>query len=353
MAHQSSQSDRAPNEGLTARAEAALIHPATLVALGTLLVNDLILKSVWPNTWLTGKLSDLAWIIFAPPLIALPLTFLARRNQTTQRAAWAIAYIGLPLLYAAYNTFGPLHDAVLAGFSILRGNSGGSPFDPTDSIVIPFGVAIAIWVWRAPTNNSAATRMRIGVLVAVIAAVASVASSYIPRTGVAEIGSSDNGTIVANDLRGESEWDKGLFASTDGGFTWTTANHDDFPNVTWGDSSIDTPRGRYEIGGDDVRRVDEGREEIVYSPSIESRIRHIRIIRAATWRFGQVRWFRTTPYAIQYDDRSGNIVVAMGIQGVLVEPRTVNGTRSLFRITNRSIIRRPGLSVDLIVTPFG
>ena len=36
MAHQLSQSDRAPNEGLTARAEAALTHPATLLALATL-----------------------------------------------------------------------------------------------------------------------------------------------------------------------------------------------------------------------------------------------------------------------------------------------------------------------------
>ena len=318
MAHQPSQSDRAPNEGLTARAEAALTHPATLIALATLLVNDLVFKWLWPGYWLTGKLSDLAWVVFAPPLLALLLTFLARRDSTAQKAVWVIAYIGLPLLYAAYNTFEPLHDVIIGGFSVIRGTPGGSPFDPTDSIVIPFGVAIAIWVWRAPMVNSVATRMRIGVLVAVIAAVASVASSYIPRTGVAEIGLGANGTIIADDLQGESEWDKGLFVSLDGGFTWTTADHDDFPNVSWGESSIDTPRGRYAIGGDDVRRVDEGRDEIVYSPSVESRIRHIRIIRAATWHFGQGRWFRTVPYAIHYDDRSGNIVVAMGIQGVVV-----------------------------------
>ena len=61
----------------TARAEAALTHPATLLALATLLVNDLVFKWLWPDTWITGKLSDLAWVIFAPPLLALPLTFLA------------------------------------------------------------------------------------------------------------------------------------------------------------------------------------------------------------------------------------------------------------------------------------
>ena len=99
MAHQPSQSDRAPNEGLTARAEAALTHPATLLALATLLVNDLVFKSFWPGTWLTGKLSDLAWIVFAPPLLALLLTFLARRDSTAQKAVWVIAYIGLPLRF--------------------------------------------------------------------------------------------------------------------------------------------------------------------------------------------------------------------------------------------------------------
>lgn len=42
------------------RCQSALIHPATVTAVAVLLCNDLVLKAVWPGSWFTGKLSDLA-----------------------------------------------------------------------------------------------------------------------------------------------------------------------------------------------------------------------------------------------------------------------------------------------------
>ena len=61
------------------RSAAALTHPATLAAVGVLLVNDTVLKPMWPDAWVTGKLSDLAWLVFASPLLALVLAPLANR----------------------------------------------------------------------------------------------------------------------------------------------------------------------------------------------------------------------------------------------------------------------------------
>ena len=52
------------------RAGSALTHPVTVAALGVLLLNDMVLKALWPQAWLTGKLSDLAWVMFALPLLA-------------------------------------------------------------------------------------------------------------------------------------------------------------------------------------------------------------------------------------------------------------------------------------------
>lgn len=49
--------------------ERALLHPVTLVALATLLVNDHVLKWTWPG-WITGKLSDVAGLILAPIVLA-------------------------------------------------------------------------------------------------------------------------------------------------------------------------------------------------------------------------------------------------------------------------------------------
>jgi len=46
----------------------ALLHPATLVALGLLILNDHVLKAAYPGA-VTGKLSDLAGLAFFPILL--------------------------------------------------------------------------------------------------------------------------------------------------------------------------------------------------------------------------------------------------------------------------------------------
>lgn len=132
------------------RCESALTHPATIAAICALLLNDLMFKSLWPGAWATGKMSDLAWVVFAPPLLAFLLSFATRGNARAQRAAFVTAYIGLPLLYAAFNTFEPVHDAITRGLSLASGRASGGPLDSTDSLVIPLGMAAALWIWRRP-----------------------------------------------------------------------------------------------------------------------------------------------------------------------------------------------------------
>ena len=70
--------------------------------------------------------------------------------------------LGLPLLYAAFNTFEPVHDAILRGLSIASGGTAGSPLDVTDSLVIPFGLGIALWVWQRGVASSESLRVRWG-----------------------------------------------------------------------------------------------------------------------------------------------------------------------------------------------
>ena len=56
------------------------------------------LKAIWSNPWTTGKLSDLAWVIFASPLLAFILSLLTRRSRLAQRAAFVATHadFGLP-----------------------------------------------------------------------------------------------------------------------------------------------------------------------------------------------------------------------------------------------------------------
>ena len=127
------------NGGFNQRCVSALTHPATIIALATLLLNDVLFKALWPQAWITGKLSDLAWVIFALPLLAFLLSLCTRGNRIAMRTAFLVAYVGLPLLYAAFNTFEPVHYWILRGLSIASGGSAVAPLDATDSIVIPLG----------------------------------------------------------------------------------------------------------------------------------------------------------------------------------------------------------------------
>ena len=69
-----------PRASFRQRCAASLTHPITLFAVLVLLLNDLVLKALWSNPWTTGKLSDLAWVIFASPLLVTLLSPLAGGN---------------------------------------------------------------------------------------------------------------------------------------------------------------------------------------------------------------------------------------------------------------------------------
>ena len=303
------------------RCEAALTHPSTLFALAALLVNDLILKALFPGAWAMGKLSDLAWMAFAPPLLAFLLSFIVPKSAAGRRAALAIAYGGLPILYAAFNTFAPVHDAIIRAL-LIGAESGavGSPMDATDSLVIPFGLALAIWAWRRSAESAGGgTRWRFGLLVAGIAAFASVASSVAERAeGISNLSATEDGTLIAT-----SRPNLRVYTSDDGGMSW--ARDDSGAYDIYRDSlvyassqSAETPRGEYSITGSGVERVGEGGgRELVYST------RHLRgdanrWVQENATRGRGYRLLATRPNSIIYHAESGNVIAAMGIQGAVV-----------------------------------
>ena len=130
------------------RSQRALTHPVTLAAIALLLLNDWVFKSIWQSDWTTGKLSDLAWIVFASPLLAFLLSLVIGRNRTAHKLAFVAAYLGLPVLYVLFNTFDPVHDLILRVLSLDLGRPAGGLPDPADSLMIPPGLAIAFWIWR-------------------------------------------------------------------------------------------------------------------------------------------------------------------------------------------------------------
>ena len=307
--------------GFRRQAASAVMHPVTLGALGVLLANDLVFKALWPGAWIPGKLSDLAWMVFAPPVLAYALSFGTRERPMAERAAFAAAYAGLPLLYAAFNTFEPVHDAILRALGIFGGDGPRSPLDSTDSLVIPFAMVAALWVWRRPPLETASIRTRLAILAAIAAALASVATSYEADRGITEVGRTDSGALGAHvssylEDSGTYYSDRGTYESIDGGYTWSKVSKDYLALS----AQTQNPLGEYyTVVGPHVMLLDaaSGSQEVAYSFEY--------------LRGGGNRWMQsldksdisnavvsTSPYQLFYDDQSGNLIVAMGLQGVVV-----------------------------------
>ena len=303
------------NRSYTRRCESALIHPATVTALVVLLLNDVVFKSMWPDAWLMGKLSDLAWVVFASPLLAFLLSFLVGGNTVGQRSAFLASYLGLPLLYAAFNTFEPIHIWILRGLSIASGGTAGSPLDATDSLVIPLGLGVAVWVWRRGVASAERLRLRWGLLMAGVAAFASVATSYPkPELGVRNVGSSADGTVYASS--DATRWRR-PHRSEDGGLSWTAGSIDPGEEIVWGGESTKTPRGTYVIQGPNVMLLSpDGGSQLVYSTAYLQGDANLWVQEYAPTEL-EARDLATSPYSIVYDGHSGNLIVAMGVEGVV------------------------------------
>ena len=335
------------------RAASALTHPVTVTALATLVLNDLVLKRLWPGEWVTGKLSDLAWMVFAPPLLAylLSITVLRRNHPRAERWAAAAAYVGLPLLYAAFNTFASVHDVILRGLSLVGGGTPRSPLDVTDSLVIPFAIAIAFWVWNRTPVGAEAMRARLALLTSAVAMIASVATSYPePHLGIVDVESDESGAIVA--VSDTGDYLKLVFQSVDGGLTWSAGESSRV--LTWTEESaqlrgavrnlsVDTPAGSYFIEGTDIIRRDrKSGSEVVYSAAYLTEKGNLALQEITTTDI-ENRIATRGPYDIAYDPRSGNIVLAMGLQGVVVGMSDGQWTRinvGRYEPTNFSFVDR-------------
>jgi len=119
-------------------------HPVTVVALLVLVVNDHVLKAAYPGV-VTGKLSDAAGLVLAPPLLAL----LVRRPAA---ALWSVA-VGFSLVKSSG------YAAALASdvWSVVHGPSSVIRADWPDLRTLPF-LGVAWWAYRCAARQPVASR---------------------------------------------------------------------------------------------------------------------------------------------------------------------------------------------------
>src|SRR5690606_12043567 len=177
-----------------------LCHPVTVASVIVLLLNDHVLKQAWPG-FVTGKLSDVAGLVVAPPLVALLLL----------RRADLAATILTGGLFAVVKTTETGAEVASLAWSTLAGPSRVLA-DPGDLLALP-ALALAWWV-RQRSREHAPTRWR--VLTAVPLAVLAVTATSPDTDPPLPLG--PRVVLVAHATVMD-----GLYASEDGGRTWRDA----------------------------------------------------------------------------------------------------------------------------------
>ncbi len=126
----------------TPAALAWLGHPVSLAAVALLVVNDHLLKAAFPGL-LTGKLSDVAGLVFAPALLATVAGLGLPRLPQRTTAIGALVVSGLGFGWVKATVAGA--QTASAAWSLLRPSTVLA--DPTDLVALP-ALGLAWWVWR-------------------------------------------------------------------------------------------------------------------------------------------------------------------------------------------------------------
>lgn len=201
-----------------------LSHPVTCVAVAVLLVNDHVLKAAF-GSWWTGKLSDVAGLVVAPPLLALASAALhagvsrwrpIAAPDPVRLAVGSVAVVGLGFVVVKTTHGGAA--ATTAVWSMFDG-PGLVRLDPTDLLALP-ALLLAVWVaGRVDPRARDVARARAGRVparwlvvlpVAVLATVATTEGTF--EYGAEHVGVVD-GVLIVEDANGN------LFRSLDG-TTW-------------------------------------------------------------------------------------------------------------------------------------
>lgn len=130
------------------------LHPLALAAVALLVVNDWLLKPRWGPSLVTGKLSDLAGLAFAPVALSAAIGLAghaasrlgARLDPSLSRRRLVACVIATGAVFAAVK-LSPAAAAWLAAALSLLGRRAEIYLDPTDLLCLP-ALALAVWIGR-------------------------------------------------------------------------------------------------------------------------------------------------------------------------------------------------------------
>ncbi|MGV9211301.1 hypothetical protein ACTFTM_05495 [Micromonospora sp. RB23] len=230
-----------------------LCHPTTLLALVVLVVNDHLFKAAYPGL-VTGKLSDVAGLVLAPPLVAVLLTLLVPRLPAHRAAPVGLVTVGVG--FAVVKSSGYAAELASSAWTALAVPSLVRA-DRTDLFTLP-ALGLAWWSWtrarRRPVRHRTARLVRLLVVLppAVLAVAATSAADYPYALGTTtldgrpaiSVGSGFQDPYMP-DKPSEGRWR----LSEDGATTWRESTDDEETRL----DALESPRQRA-CAPDDPRR---------------------------------------------------------------------------------------------------
>lgn len=297
-----------------------LIHPFTLLAFVLLLLNDHLLRRLWPSA-ITGKLGDFAWLFLIPLAVLAALALITPgRGPRRARALPLVAYASVALTYTLAKTLPAIHDLVVSTASGLFGFPVGWRLDPSDLIaLVSLGLSALLWARTPAPQEPSRVGAPAGWLALIAAALLTVANSPAP----------DPGIYCLDERAGEVDAFAGYatYRSTDGGLTWAPLPNQArgaCPNP-WESTSgqmltvadPNSPQRQYRVTpGQSIELSDDGGAtwRMIYQiPRVNEATAAVTRRRLSSY-----ATIRPVPLDATVDRTTGNAVFAMGHAGVLV-----------------------------------
>jgi hypothetical protein len=300
-----------------------LCHPLSLGAILLLLVNDHLLRRVWPS-WFTGKIGDIAWLFFVPFALAALLAWLVPGDDKRRdRIVGPLSYLSIGVVFGLANLSPGFAQLLAGGIANLTGLSIVITSDPTDLLTL-ISLAASWHLWRREGVVRYISLRRGGGALA-LTALATVANSAAPNYGIDCLLALD-GQIVALSAHE-------AFQSGDGGLTWGPYDGEGW-ELESQCTALDVTRT--DGGGTEIRFASQGNANTQYRVSRSGTIYRSRdgggswdeVFSFSTasepertvYKKSHGGWddYRSGPFDAYQDPNTGNLVLAMGYEGVLL-----------------------------------
>jgi len=278
-----------------------LSHPFTLFALFTLFINDWVLRVYRPSRW-TGKLGDFAWLFFFPLLLATLLSiFIPDRVSQRGRLVIAAAVFITGLIFSLANVNPSFNNLVNRALQAALRVPGDITRDPTDLIAL--GSLAAAWIFWEVDLKITVPRITMGWVAIQVGLLLTIANMPAQDYGIDSL-SWKGDRIIAH-------WQ---YVSKDGGLTWEEVEPAARVEKEKLPKRLDEIRYTY-TPGEVIKVSTDGGKTYPFDYPLRPVSQPLRI--KYEMRDG-IPVFKQGPLDAGIDPVSGNVLFAMGHEGVLV-----------------------------------